>query len=116
MNLDFVLAKSKHLAWRIRLQSFLRGEETLTLDQVVSHEHCDLGKWIYGTALKKYEDNPKIFELEQVHKTLHQHIRQTVELKNAKKNSEADAEYLKMVEVSKQIMQLLDELEKVVIQ
>jgi hypothetical protein len=114
MNLDFVLAKN--MIWRIRLHGFLRGEETLTLDPIVSHERCSFGKWIYGTALKQYEDNPKIFELEQLHKTLHQHIRQALELKNAKKDSEADAEYLKMVEVSEQIMQLLDELEKVVIQ
>ncbi|MFN3316862.1 MAG: CZB domain-containing protein [Raineya sp.] len=112
MNLDFILAKSKHLAWRIRLSSFLRNEETLTLDQVVSHQHCDLGKWIYGEALEKYKDNPKIFELEQVHKELHIYIRNVVELKNGGKEDEANAEYEKMVETSKIIMQLLDELEK----
>ncbi|MCS6795176.1 MAG: CZB domain-containing protein [Raineya sp.] len=112
MNLDFVLAKSKHLAWRVRLMSFLRGEETLTLDQVISHEHCDLGKWIYGEALEKYKDEPKIFELEQVHKKLHKHIRNVVELKHAGKEEEANAEYDKMTKVSQAIINLLDELEK----
>lgn len=113
MNLDFVLAKSKHLAWRVKLMSFLKGEEVLTIDQVVSHEHCDLGKWIYGEALERYKNEPKIFELEQVHKKLHQHIRNVVELKNAEKEDEANAEYDKMTEVSKTIINLLDELEKV---
>lgn len=113
MNLDFVLAKSKHFAWRVRLMSFLRGEESLTTDQVVSHEHCDLGKWIYGEAVEKYKNEPKIFELEQVHKELHKHIKNVVELKNVGKEGEANTEYDKMTEVSKTIINLLDELEKV---
>lgn len=113
MNIDFILAKSKHLAWRFRLMNFLKGEESLTLEQVISHEHCDLGKWIYGEALQKYKNEPKIFELEEVHRLLHQHIRKTVELKNMRKDTEADAEYEKMKEASEKIMKLLDELEKV---
>jgi methyl-accepting chemotaxis protein len=116
MNLDFVLAKSKHLAWRIKLMSFLRNEEMLTSEQVVSHEHCDLGKWIYGEALEKYKDNPKIFELEQIHKSLHTHIRKVVELKNEGKEKEANESYEDMVADSKVIMQLLEELEKSLVQ
>lgn len=116
MNLDFVLAKSKHLAWRMRLMSFLKNEEVLTLEQVVSHEHCDLGKWIYGVALEKYKNEPKILDLEQVHKELHAYIRNTVEKKNQGKDAEANEEYEKMLESSKLIMQLLDELEETLIQ
>ncbi|MDX1903687.1 MAG: CZB domain-containing protein [Thermonemataceae bacterium] len=112
MNLDFTLAKSKHLAWRIRLMSFLRGEETLTLDQVVSHQHCDLGKWIYSEGIEKYSHLPSMKELEYIHQQIHISIRGVVELKNEGKEEEAEKEYEKMKEISDIIVKLIDALEQ----
>jgi len=112
MNLDFTLAKSKHLAWRIRLMSFLRGEESLTLDQVVSHQHCDLGKWIYSEGLEKYSHLPSMSELEQIHQQIHISIRKVVELKNEGNEKEAEKEYEVMKEISDIIVKLIDALEQ----
>ena len=112
MNLDFVTAKSKHLNWRIRLMSFLRGQESLTLEQVVSHEHCDLGKWIYAEGMEKYSNLPSMKELEDVHKTFHATIRNVLEYKNAGQIEQAEKEYEVMKEISEIIVQLLTLLEQ----
>ncbi len=84
MNLnafDFLKAKSAHLNWRVRILSFLNGESTLTKEQVISHEHCDLGKWIYSEGLQKYGNLSEMTELEKTHKLLHSSMAKVLDLK-----------------------------------
>lgn len=110
MILDLHSAKMKHLEWRFKLSTFLMGRQTLTLEQVVSHEHCNLGQWIYAEGLGKYGHIQLMQDLEQTHKLLHQLIRHTVEMKNQQQDTEAERAYEQMQEVSDRIMEQLDEL------
>ncbi|MDX1903683.1 MAG: CZB domain-containing protein [Thermonemataceae bacterium] len=112
MNIDFTLAKSKHLAWRVRLMGFLNGQESLTTEQVTSHEQCDFGKWIYSTGLEKYGHLENMQNLEEAHRLLHDTIAKVVSLKNENKSDLAEKEYEQMKNVSELLMQLIDTLEK----
>jgi len=112
MNIDFTLAKSKHLAWRVRLMGFLNGQESLTSEQVSSHEHCDLGKWIYATGMETYGHLENMQNLEEAHRLLHDTIRRVVDFKNNNQRDLAEKEYDQMKNVSEILIQLIDTLEK----
>lgn len=107
---DIHLAKVRHLQWRFKLSTLLLGTTSLTNDEIVSHHDCNLGKWLYSEGLDKYGHLPLMQELEQVHKTLHEIIGQTVRLINSGKDQEAQRAYDEMEPVSDKIMELLDEL------
>ena len=81
MKVDFGQAIAKHLHWKIRMRDFLDGKESLTKEQVVSHLHCDLGKWYYseGKNLYGHFQHMKDFEIE--HENLHRIIKEIVEEK-----------------------------------
>ncbi|GAB4490857.1 MAG: hypothetical protein OHK0045_15920 [Raineya sp.] len=105
---DFLKAKSVHLNWRVRILGFLNGEHTLTKEQVVSHEHCDLGKWIYSEGLKKYGHLSEMIELERTHKLLHTAMEQVVHLKENNQIKEARNAYENMREISENVIEMLD--------
>lgn len=109
-SFDFLKAKSAHLNWRLRILGLLNGEGTLTRDQVVSHKHCDLGKWLYSEGLDKYKEIPEMIDLEKVHKDLHTSISKVVELKEKHLIKEARDEYEKMRETSEILIQIIDVL------
>jgi methyl-accepting chemotaxis protein len=105
---DFLKAKSAHLNWRVRILSFLNGEGTLTKEQVISHEHCDLGKWIYSEGLQKYGNLSEMTELEKTHKHLHNSMAKILDLKENNLLKEARDEYENMREVSEILIKMLD--------
>ncbi|MCS7073803.1 MAG: CZB domain-containing protein [Bacteroidia bacterium] len=111
MQLDFLLAKNKHVRWRVRLLSFLEGQESLTYQEVVSHRDCELGKWIYSIGLKKYAHLESFQKLEQVHEIFHRVVKAVVELKEKNDIEGAKREYEQMKEISERILQLLDQCE-----
>ena len=110
-ELDFSAAKQKHLSWRTRLRKFLAGEESMSKDQAVSHKDCDLGKWIYGSALSEFGHLSEMQELEKVHAGLHSTIKNIVTLKHDGDAVGAQQEYEKIEPVSAHVIELLDGLE-----
>jgi len=110
-SFDFASARFKHLNWKFRLKSFLDGKETITKEQAVSHHDCDLGKWLYGGALEKYKHFDEMAKMEKVHETLHNLIKNIVDLKEKGKVAEAAAEYKKVEGISSTIIGYLDTLE-----
>jgi methyl-accepting chemotaxis protein len=110
-SLDLSSAKAAHLNWKTKLRSFLDGQSTLTEAQAVSHRHCDFGKWYYSEGLKHFSNNQAIIAVEKPHEELHKIIKQIIEHKNAGRNQEAEQTYLKVAQLSEQIVSLLDEAE-----
>ena len=88
MAVDFGQAIAKHLHWKIRMRDFLAGKESLTREQVVSHQHCDLGKWYYAEGKSLYGHLPIMQKFESEHENLHRIIKQMVE---EKENGNEDA-------------------------
>ncbi|CAK0774180.1 methyl-accepting chemotaxis protein [Gammaproteobacteria bacterium] len=109
---DFNAAKAAHLAWKTRLRSFLNGTGPLTREQAVSHHHCQLGKWYYSEGLSKYGHIPEMRQIESPHAELHNIIKNILRLKEAGDTRGAEAEFSKVEAISKQIVGLLDKVEK----
>lgn len=109
---DFTIARFKHLNWKFRIRSFLDGKETLTKDQAVSHQHCDLGKWYYSEGKNKYGHLPAMQAFEKEHEVLHTIVQQIIRLKEENMPKEAEELYKKLVGVSENIVALLEEAEK----
>jgi methyl-accepting chemotaxis protein len=111
-KLDFAVARVAHIAWKSALRSFLDGKETLTEQQAVSHEDCDLGKWLYSDGLTEYGALPEMQELEKVHVELHSIVRRVVQLKQSDNNTAAEKEFTKIQPVSQKIFSLLIAIEQ----
>jgi methyl-accepting chemotaxis protein len=112
MTLDFALARSRHLDWKLKLRSFLEGRQTLTEAQAISHKDCELGKWLYAEGLKKYRHLSNIEELEQTHVELHAIVRRVVQMKHAGDEAGATQAFSRLGPVSDRIILLLKDVEQ----
>lgn len=113
-NIDFSMARFKHLNWKFRIRSFLDGSELLTYEQAVSHKDCDLGKWIYSRGLEKYGHLAEMKSLEKVHIDLHQSIRDIITQKEQGNLEKAEGIYQEMLGHSDTIIDYLTKMEKIV--
>jgi methyl-accepting chemotaxis protein len=109
---DFAVARVMHIAWKSSLRSFLDGKDSLTEEQAVSHQDCDLGKWLYSDGLASYGSMPEIQELEKIHTELHSIVKRIIEMKKSGNSSAAENELSKLEPVSQKIFSLLVEIEK----
>ncbi|MFA9459408.1 methyl-accepting chemotaxis protein [Thiohalorhabdus sp. Cl-TMA] len=107
-GVTFRKAKSDHLAWRTKLRDLLNGKASLSLEEATSHEHCRLGKWIYGEGLERYGHLQEMKHLESTHKALHQSIKAVIDHKNRGSAEEANREFARFQEYSEQVIADLD--------
>ena len=114
--LDFVSAKLKHATWRSKMRSFLDGEQIfLSEAEAVSHQDCELGKWLYSEGIAKYGRIPELQELERVHEKLHSCVRDIIRMKNSDNTSGAEKAYKELDMASERIFNLLDQLDNKVV-
>ena len=112
-KIDFSRARMMHRNWRSQLRQFLNGAKTtLTEIEVLSHEDCQLGKWLYNEGLIVYEALPEIRRLESLHVRLHNHARVYMDLKKAGNTVLLDREWKRIETLSEEILALLTEIEK----
>ena len=111
-HLDLSSAKAAHLNWKTRLRSFLDGESNLTLDQAVSHHHCDFGKWYYSDGQRKFGHLQAIKDVENPHAELHSLIQDIIKLKESGDASAAERAYRQVDLISGEIVGLLDQAEQ----
>jgi len=111
-TLDFALAKSKHLSWKGRLRNFLDGSEALTMDQVVSHRDCDLGKWLYSSGLAEHGHLPAMKELEKLHVEMHKNVQSCITHKDQNNDQAASQDYSAVSSLSDRIVKLLGDIEQ----
>jgi methyl-accepting chemotaxis protein len=79
--------------------------------QATSHKDCDLGKWIYSDGLSGFGGVPEMKSLEREHESLHRLIKTIMDLRAAGKTEEAEAEFVKVEPISKNIIDLLTAIE-----
>ncbi|HHO59673.1 MAG TPA: chemotaxis protein, partial [Thiotrichales bacterium] len=104
---EFSAMRRTHLAWKSRLRDFLDGKGTLTLNEVASHKDCQLGKWLYGGALKEYGHLGGMNEMEKVHEHMHAAIKSVVEEKDAGNLSQAERQFNDVTAMSEQVVDYL---------
>lgn len=109
-NHDFLLAKLKHIDWRIRFFAFLDGKNTLSQEEITSPHCCELGSWLDKEGLQKYQDWSEISRLSYLHTQLHSISCEIILQKNRGENIETTYDTLK--QISCQIIELLETLEK----
>jgi methyl-accepting chemotaxis protein len=111
-SIDFARVKMAHRSWRLRLQRFLEGNEIINADQMGSHRDCELGKWIYGTAMRDHGDIKELIHLEQKHKDMHALVRDVVQLKHAGRVPEAEQTFTGVGAAAEEVVALLTTIEK----
>ena len=114
-TIDFGLALSEHLIWGLKLRSFLDGSkfygrETFTNSAAISHQDCEIGKWIYSQGLKELGSLDDMQELEKTHKELHCTVNRVLELKNIGNSLAAEREYKNLGPLSARVHLLLTNL------
>jgi two-component system chemotaxis sensor kinase CheA len=111
-NLDFVMARSKHLAWKGRLRAYLDGKETMKLEEAVSPRLCSLGKWLYSDGLRDFGHLARVKELEKLHAEMHAAVGRVIQ-KNEQGDTEGAEKLLKEVDAfSHNTVAILDELKE----
>lgn len=114
VTLDFVSAKLKHAAWKSKMRRFLNGEMTMSEAEAVSHHDCQLGKWLYSDGKANFSTIPEFRELESIHAKLHSYVRGIINMKNSGDVSGAENEFKSLDAASERVIQLLDELDRIV--
>ncbi len=100
-----------HIAWKVGLQNYLDGKSKgeFSLDQIMSHDQCHLGKWLDGPALSYFGVNNKgIQALTEQHSRLHTAAGFVV--KNIQENKPAAAKKIMDGEVRKAFHELMTTL------
>lgn len=109
---DFTEIRLQHVAWRVKLNDFLEGKDSMSEEEATSHEVCDVGKWLYSVGMKKYGEMPEMQELEKIHAELHLTVRKIMMLKQSGKILDQDEESVKLDNILRKIMFLLVEIEE----
>ncbi len=112
LGLDLSAARTAHIAWRTRLRAFLDGHSQLDHNQAVSHRDCALGAWYYSEGLSHYGHLAAMRSLEAPHEELHRVIREVIEARNAGRSAEAEALFRRVEPLSRQIVDLIGEIEQ----
>ncbi len=111
MTIDFATARSAHLSWRGRLSGYLQGTVELDEAKAISARRCDVGMWLYGTALQHERENPKLRKLERVHAAMHAAVGRTIQSRQACHMSKAEEDMELVCHLSLEVVTLLTELE-----
>jgi methyl-accepting chemotaxis protein len=112
---DFTDIRLQHIAWRTKLDQFLKGEQSMTEEEATSPKVCDVGKWLYSVGLEKYGMMEEIQELEKIHIELHATVKKIISLKQLG-NNHAETEALDMLDkILRKIMFLLVDIEEKIV-
>jgi chemotaxis protein histidine kinase CheA len=115
-HLDFTMARSKHLLWKKRLQDYLDGKASLSVEEAGSHRECSLGKWLYASGLQQFGKLAEMQELEKLHQQFHAQVRLVITSRSAGDAASAERELEQVESMSNQIVSLLTGLERQIAQ
>lgn len=106
-------AQSDHVLWKKRLANMVIGKEGLNEHELADHHSCRLGKWYDNVDNVDYLNNADFKTLLKPHEKVHAHGITAVKLFNDGKMDEALKEIEKVEEYSKDVLQLLSQLEDI---
>lgn len=64
-------AKTDHLLWKSRVVNMIKGLETLSPEEVTSHNNCRLGKW-YNSGDNSFKDISEFKAMDEPHRLVHE--------------------------------------------
>ena len=104
---DFSAEISDHVIWNLRLRDLLDGKEFIPENEVISHEECTLGKWLYKEGMDKHGAIPEMQELEAVHAELHKVVKEIVRMKTDGNTYAAEQSLVKLKLLSRKVITLI---------
>jgi hypothetical protein len=111
-TLDFTMARLDHLEWKRKLKSSLEDRGKSFEPLPISHQDCELGKWLYLHGLEKYDHFPLMRELEKTHEELHSIAKSILQMRDSGDRIGAKQEFSRMGPISDKVIALLMEIEK----
>ncbi len=102
--------KKAHLTWVERVESMLNDGPGIPREELVSHNHCALGRWYNGIGGEEFGHLPEFKALGEPHARIHRLAREAVEAYEAGHRQEAERALEGMRDTSKEILSLLDRL------
>jgi methyl-accepting chemotaxis protein len=114
MDVDFNDLRTKHAQWRIRLNKFLTGQETLTVEQAGTHRDCALGKWIHSEGRARFGDLKEMLDLAKLHRDMHDAVLATIRAKDAGNDTAAAASLAEVEALSRKVVQQIRTVEVIV--
>lgn len=112
--IDITLARITHMEWVYQLELALQKESVHV--SITPYDKCDLGLWLYGEAIKRYNDIHEIDILEKEHRLFHFAADRVVQWHNSSKQSakaeaQARVDFGEVKRRSKEIIFLLTMIE-----
>jgi chemotaxis protein histidine kinase CheA len=111
-DVDFTAVREMHLRWRNRLTRLLDGQEDIGLDQLVSPDRCELGKWMRGPGTLKFGERPEFVHLDNIHKEIHTAVQKVVEFHHGGNSAKARDALSKVYSLSNDVVYALAKLEQ----
>lgn len=108
-----MLAQSDHVLWKKRLANMIVGKDGLNASELADHHSCRLGQWYDSIDNADYLDNENFQALVKPHEKVHAHGINAVKLFNDGKIEEALEEIELVENYSKNVLQLLGQLENI---
>ncbi|MDC7232935.1 MAG: bacteriohemerythrin [Spirochaetales bacterium] len=96
-----------HVNWMGMARSILDGKLDEKDVNIVDDKNCRLGQWIYSRGEAFIGDSVKFNKLKDLHSSLHDCIKEIVALKNSERFQEAETEFKKLTDYSKEIVQII---------
>ncbi|MFN3962501.1 MAG: methyl-accepting chemotaxis protein [Fimbriimonadaceae bacterium] len=97
-------AKQAHLNWVNRVEVMVNGGAMIPEKELVSHQHCVLGKWYEGEGRAQYGHYPSFQSIEAPHARLHNLARSAVTAMTSGNKAQAQQALSEMREVSQDII------------
>ncbi len=98
-----------HLDWTVKLLDFLHGRSD-DIRPYIEEKTTDFAKWLYGPEGKSCSDHKAYAKIIEHDKAIHQKAKLVEMLTVAGKEQEATIEFSELLEYSREIMVLLNEL------
>ncbi|MBF0286424.1 MAG: CZB domain-containing protein [SAR324 cluster bacterium] len=109
MLLDINYARIVHLEWELTLEELLTERKSSV--QLTSHKDCMVGVWLYSEGLSNYRHLEELPRLEKLHKDFHTQAQRVIDLHTSYQEKRAEEAFLKLKELSKDIIFLLTLIE-----
>ena len=102
----------QHHHWVSRVGNTLAGNTEISIDDMVDHRECEVGRWIDGTGGEQFGEHSAFAALSTAHCELHTQLGEILRLKSESKEEEANNMYTQLLETSRRLVGLFRELEE----
>ncbi len=106
--------KKAHMAWINRADDMQRGGMLISENDIPSHKDCSLGRWYYGVGIGRFGRTREFIDIKVPHERFHNLLKEYVDVFTSQGAGPAQIPLEQLRMVSKNIIDHLDQLKKIV--